>query len=103
MPSPFRTTAQLGPNLLAVIPGGNVWYDPKNIVSPKVGDKEEGDDGHAYIFVQASAVVPAAASPGTAVTITEPGFTAAPGAGGFTAPIAGAAANAYFWARRTAL
>lgn len=103
MPSPFRTTPQLGPNLLQVIPAGSVWYDPKNIVSPKVGDKEDGDDSHAYVFVQASATIAAAASPGTAVTITEPAMTAATGAGGFTAPIAGVANGAYFWARKSTL
>lgn len=103
MPSPFRTTPQLGPQLYQVIPTGQVWFDPKNIVSPKVGDKEDGDDGHAYVFVQASAAIAAAASPGTAVTITEPAFTAAAGAGGFNAPIAGVPINGYFWARKTAL
>jgi len=103
MPPPFPATPQLGPNLLQVVPNGSVWYDPKNIPSPKVGTKEDGDDGHAYVFVQASAAIAAAASPGTAVAITEPAFTAAPGAGGFTAPIAGVPANGYFWARKSAL
>lgn len=103
MPSPFRTTPQLGPNFTQVLASGQVWYDPKNIPSPKVGTRETGDDGHEYIFVQASAAIAAAASPGTAVTITEPAFTAASGAGGFNAPIAGVANGAYFWARKAAL
>ncbi|MGI4744965.1 MAG: hypothetical protein ACRYGI_11400 [Janthinobacterium lividum] len=103
MPSPFRTSPQLGPNFLQVIPAGSVWYDPKNIVSPKVGDKEDGDDGHAYVFVQASAAIAAAASPGTAIVVTEPQMTAAAGAGNFYAPVAGVAANAYFWARKSTL
>jgi hypothetical protein len=103
MPSPFRTTPQLGPNLYQTVGGTSVWYDPKNIVSPKVGTRETGDDGHDYVFVQASAAVAAAAAPGTAVTITEPAFTAATGAGGFTAPVAGVASGGYFWARKTAL
>lgn len=103
MPSPFRTTPQLGPNLLQVVSNGSVWFDPKNIVSPKVGTKEDGDDGHAYVFVQASATIAAAASPGTQVTITEPAMTAAAGAGGFYAPIAGVANGAYFWARKANL
>lgn len=103
MPSPFRTTPQLGPNFLQVLPNGNVWYDPKNLPSPKVGTRETGDDGHEYLFVQASSAIAAAASPGTAVTITEPAFTAASGAGGFNAPIAGVPSGGYFWARKSAL
>lgn len=103
MPSPFRTTPQLGPNLYQTVGSNAVWYDPKNLPSPKVGTRETGDDGHEYIFVQASATIAAAAAPGTAVAITEPAMTAAAGAGGFTAPIAGVANGAYFWARKTAL
>jgi hypothetical protein len=103
MPSPFRTTPQLGPNFLQVLPNGSVWYDPKNIPSPKVGTKEDGDDGHAYVFVQASAVIAAAASPGTQVTITEPAMTAATGAGGFYAPAVGVPSGGYFWARKATL
>jgi hypothetical protein len=103
MPSPFRTNPSLGPNLSQVVGGTSVWYDPKNIVSPKVGDTSLGDDGHLYVFVQASAAVAALASPGTQVTITEPAMTAAAGAGGFFAPVAGVANGAYFWARKSAL
>ena len=79
MPSPFRTNPSLGPNLSQVMANGSVWYDPKNIASPKVGDWSVGDDGHNYVFVQASSAIAAAASPGTAVTITEPAMTAASG------------------------
>ena len=103
MPSPFRTNPSLGPNLSQVVPATGVWYDPANIVSPKVGDWSVGDDGHSYVFVRASAAVAAAAAPGTQVTITEPAMTAAAGAGGFYAPVAGAANGAYFWARKGTL
>jgi hypothetical protein len=103
MVSPFRATPQLGPNLTQVLPTGGVWYDPKNIPSPKVGTKEDGDDGHAYVFVQASSAIAAAASPGTAIVVTEPAFTAAAGAGSFYAPIAGVPSGAYFWARKQTL
>lgn len=103
MTSPFRTSNQLGPNLHQTVTQGQVWFDNPNLVSPVVGTREPGDDGHDYIFVRASATIAAAAAPGTAVTITEPAFTAAAGAGGFTAPPAGVASGAYFWARKTAL
>lgn len=103
MVSPFRTSNQLGPNLNQVVDDTGVWYDTGNKVSPKVGTKEPGDDGHDYVFVRASATIAAAASPGTQVTITEPAFTAAAGAGGFYAPVAGVPNGDYFWARKGAL
>lgn len=103
MVSPFRTNTSLGPNLSQVVSDTGVWYDPKNVVSPKVGDTADGDDGHKYLFVRASATIAAAASPGTAIVVTEPAMTAATGAGAFTAPPAGVASGSYFWARRTAL
>lgn len=103
MVSPFRTTPQLGPQLHQIVDDTRVWYDAGNRVSPVVGTRETGDDGHEYIFVRASAAIAAAASPGTAITITEPAFTAAAGAGGFTAPPVGVASGDYFWGRKTAL
>ena len=109
MPSPFRTTPQLGPNLWQVIKAGQVWYDDDGTtVSPKVGDTSWGDDGHLYVWVQATGAIAAAAAPGTQVTITEPAMTAAAGAGGFYAPNstvmpAALAAGDFFWARKGAL
>lgn len=103
MPSPFRTTGQLGPDLTQVVSTDGVFYDGGEIVSPVVGTRETGDDGHDYIWVRASAAI-ASASPGTEVTITEPAFTAATGAGGFRAPESTAVASGeYFWARKSAL
>lgn len=103
MTSPFRTTPQLGPNLHQIVDDTNVWYDGNSIVSPKVGTRETGDDGHDYVLVRASATIAAAGAPGTQVTITEPAMTAAAGAGGFYAPIAGVPDDDYFWAREGAL
>lgn len=100
----FRTTPQLGPQLDEVIPLTGVWFEPEgNVISPQLGTRESGSDGHVYILVQASAAIAAAAAPGTEVVITEPAFTAATGDGGFFAPIAGVADDAFFWARQEAL
>lgn len=103
MVSPFRTNPSLGPNLHQVVSPTGVWYDTGDRVSPKVGDWSVGDDGHSYVWVRASAAVAALAAPGTQVTITEPAMTAAAGAGGFYAPVAGVASGSYFWARKSTL
>lgn len=111
MTSPFRTNPSLGPNLWQVVrasAAGASWYDPKGIVSPKVGDTAKGDDGHDYVFVQATGAIAAAGAPGTQVTITEPAMTAAAGAGGFYAPnntvmTTALASGDYFWARKGTL
>lgn len=107
----FRTTPSLGPGLETVIPAGQVWFDVPGLmglISPRLGTKQDGSDGHAYVLVQASAAIAAAASPGTQVTITEPAFTAASGAGGFYAPNStvapsGVPSGAFFWARKGTL
>ena len=100
---PFRVNHNLGPNLDQVVKPGSVWYDNPDQVSPVVGDVSEGDDGHKYVWVRATAAI-AAASPGTQVTITEPAMTAASGSGGFRAPDGTAVDSGdYFWARQSAL
>ena len=87
MTSPFRTTAQLGPNLFQVVRANQVYYDgAKQIASPQLGVVEFGDDGFEYIWVQASGAIAAAAAPGTQVSLTIPAYTAASGAGGWYAP-----------------
>lgn len=102
---PFRTTPELGPQLNyndVNLP----YYDAlAGITTPsyKLGNKEVGNDGHDYVWVQASAAIAAAASPGTQIAITEPAFTAATGAGGYYAPVAGVLINGYFHARKGAL
>lgn len=95
----YNITPSLGVDLDYV--GGMPYYDANQAApSPKLGSKVVGDDGHDYVWVKASAGVAA----NTAVTITEPAFTAAGGAGGFTTPATKAVANGqYFWARKTAL
>jgi len=81
------------------------YYDGNlaTTVTPQLGSGVTGDDGHLYKWVKASAAIVAAVAPGTAVTITEPAQTAATGAGGFNAPVAGVTSGHYFWARKTAL
>lgn len=103
----FRTSPQLGPELDDVILAGGVWFDipgAMTLISPRLGNRETGSDGHEYILVKASAEIAAAAAPGTVVIVTEPGFTAAAGAGAFNAPPATLVPiGAFFWARKTAL
>lgn len=79
-------------------------------IQPNEGGKEfalgstvHGADGRKRVLVSASAAI-ASADPGTEVTITEPAFTAATGAGGFRAPDSTAVASGErFWARESAL
>lgn len=79
-------------------------------VQPNAGGKEFalgntviGADGRKRVLVQASAAI-AALSTGREVTITEPAYTAATGAGGFLAPNGVAIASGErFWARESAL
>lgn len=100
----FRTTPQLGPQLDEVIPATGVWFEPEgNVISPQLGTRESGSDGHVYILCKASAAIAAASAPGTEVVITEPAFTAAAGNGGFFAPVAGVASGAFFWAQQELL
>ena len=99
---PFAITPSLGADLdyNDELP---YWDAGRSVPSPQLGTAVIGDDGHLYKWVKASATIAAAAAPGTAVTITEPAQTAAAGAGGFNAPIAGVVSGEYFWARKTAL
>lgn len=86
--TPFRTTPQLGPQLDDVFTGLPYW-DNNGVSEPsyRLGNKELGDDGREYWFVQASADIAATATTGTQVTITVPGYTVATGAGGFYTPV----------------
>ncbi len=101
--SPFRTNPSLGPNLSQVVKKDQVWYagagrsanGAGQVASPQTGDISFGDDGREYMWVEASAGVTVAASPGTQVTVTDngsgtnPRFTVAAGAGGWYAPHTG--------------
>lgn len=95
----FRVNHNLGPNLDQVVDPTNVYYDQNGIASPVVGDVSEGDDGHKYVWVRASAAIAADAT----IIVTEPAMTAATGAGAFTAPSTAINSGDYFWARKTAL
>lgn len=107
---PFRTTPQLGPQLDDVFVGLPYWdltgiqgVTPllsSGVTEPsyKLGNRETGDDGQDYIWVQASAAIAATANTGTQVTVTTDG-TAAAGSGGWYAPVGGIPINAYFHAR----
>lgn len=109
---PFRTTPQLGPQLDDVFVGLPYWdltgvqgvndLVASGITTPsyKLGNRETGNDGHDYIWVQNGAVALAASA---AVTIDEETWVATAGAGGATAPAVAVPANAYFHARVTAL
>jgi hypothetical protein len=105
----FRTTPSLGPGIETVIPANQVWFDipgAMGLISPRLGSKVSGSDGHTYIMCQASAAIAAAAAPGTAITITEPTFQAAAGtqtpqyyAPNSTIAPSGVPAAGFFWAR----
>ncbi len=102
---PFRTTPQLGPQLDDVFTGLPYW-DMNGVTSPsyKLGNKEVGNDGHDYIWVQASADIASASGNGTQVVVDEPAFTAAAGSGGWYAPPGVAITSGqYFHARKGAL
>lgn len=103
MTSPMRTSPTLGPNLSQVVKKDNAWYDGAGRsaggagqpMSPVTGDTCWGDDGREYMWVQASATITVAASPGTQVSITDngaaadPRMTVAAGSGGWYAPHTG--------------
>lgn len=75
------------------------WDQGRAAPSPKPGTKAMGDDGHAYVLVQASAGIAA----NTAVIITEPAFTAAGGGGSYSTQGTAVTSGQYFWARSNAL
>jgi hypothetical protein len=98
----FRSTPQLGPGLEDVFSGTDpFWFEPDgDTPSPRLGNPEMGTDGHTYVWVRAGGSQIAAS---TAVQINETTWVATAGAGGFTTPPSVVPANAYFWARKTAI
>lgn len=111
---PFRTTPQLGPQLDDVFTGLPYWdmtgiqgvtpltTPVSGITSPsyKLGNRETGNDGADYLWVQASANVAATATTGTQVAITVPAYTVATGSGGwYTPPGTAITAGQYFHVR----
>lgn len=103
MTNPFRTNPSLGPNLHQVVKSDAAWYDGAGrgaadagqAMSPQTGDTSFGENGRLYMWVEASATIVVAASPGTQVVLTDAGvaadprFTAATGTGGWYAPHTG--------------
>lgn len=119
MTSPFRTNPSLGPDLHTVVKSDKAWYDGAGkgaagagqAMSPQAGDTAMGDDGRQYMWVEASATITVAASPGTQVALTvnaataDPRVTAAAGSGGWYAPHTGyysgtIVAGDRFWAAK---
>ena len=101
---PFRTTPQLGAQLNEVFTTLPYWDNLAGITTPsyKLGNKEVGNDGADYIWVQASAAIASTATTGTQVTVTTAG-AAATGAGGYyTPPNVAIAQNQYLHVRRGA-
>lgn len=109
---PFRTSPQLGPQLDDVFVGLPYWdlsgvqgtggATVSGVTEPsyKLGNRETGNDGHDYIWVQNGTAALAASA---TVTIDEDTWVATAGAGGATAPAVAVPAGAYFHARVTAI
>lgn len=94
---PYSITPSVGIDLKYV--GAKPYYDGNSPTpTPKLGTKVVGDDGHNYVFVQASANINAS----TAIVITEPAMTAAAGAGAFSTQGTAVTSGQYFWARANA-
>lgn len=99
----IRSVGQLGPGLDDFLAKDGVWFDvagKMTLGSPQLGATETDTDGNLRIFVKASALIASAAAPGTEITVTRPGFTAAAGAGGaYSIPGVAVPDGGYFWAR----
>jgi len=111
---PFRTTPQLGPQLDDVFVGLPYWdltgiqgVTPltaplSGITTPsyKLGNRETGDDGYDYIWVQNGATALAASA---RVNMDASFVTTANASGVLQGPAAAVPAGAYFHARVFAL
>lgn len=98
---PFNITPSLGANINK-LDGQKPYYDGNFAnPSPKLGTVVKADDGHDYIWAQASAAV----ASGAVVILTEPAMTFATGAGAWTSPTVtgGIAQNGYAWLKKTAI
>ena len=107
--TPFRVTPSLGPDLFQVAPATGSYFDSISqnvnaetiVPSYQLGTAVVGNDGHTYVYCKASAAI----ASGATIIVTEPAFTAATGAGLYTAPVitGGVPINGFFHARRTIL
>lgn len=99
---PHRTSPQLGPQLNEVFTGLPYWDALANITTPsyKLGNREVGNDGAEYIWVQAGGAVASNAN-GVQLAITFPGFVATTGgtSGWWTPPNTAITTGQYFHAR----
>jgi len=105
---PFRTTPQLGPQLDDVFVGLPYWdltgiqgaggATISGVTTPsyKLGNRETGDDGYDYIWVQNGATALAASA---RVNMSTAFVTTANASGVLQAPAVAVPANAYFHAR----
>ena len=89
---PFSATPSVGFDLNDTLNGD----EGKQV---KAGTPCLGDDGHFYVCVTSTANLGAS----VAVVVTEPAFTVAAGAGGFTTPALATTTGQKFWVRKTAL
>jgi hypothetical protein len=80
---------------------GQQWLDtnPPNGRTFALGNSFIGEDGHLYVYARASGSIAANAT----VVLTEPAFTAATGAGAFTAGPTAMVLNDTGWFRKTAI
>lgn len=109
---PFRTSPQLGPQLDDVFVGLPYWDltgvqdadgDPvSGITEPsyKLGNRETGNDGHDYIWVQNGSTALAVSA---RVNVDADFVATADGSGVLQAPAVAVPAGAYFHARVFAL
>ena len=82
--------------------GTNFAYNDVSVKrSVPLGTVVKGDDGHNYIFAQASAAIASAA----VCILTEPAMTMATGAGAWTAPTVtgGVPSGNYAWFQHTTI
>ncbi|MGL5011798.1 MAG: hypothetical protein ACRC6I_18125 [Paracoccaceae bacterium] len=73
--------------------------NPVNGKTFSLGNSYIGSDGHLYVYAQATGAIAASA----VVVLTEPAFTAATGAGAFTAPPVAMIAGDRGWFKKTAI
>ncbi len=80
---------------------GHQWNDinPPNGRTFALGQSFIGEDGHLYVYAQASGTIAA----NTVCILTEPAFTAAAGAGAFTSGPTAMVATDRGWFKKTAI
>jgi hypothetical protein len=100
----FHITPSLGPTISinnGLVGTLGYWDAGRAVPSPQLGAVVKANDGHDYIFAQASAAI----ASGAVCVLTEPAMTMATGAGAWTAPTVtgGVPINNYAWFKKTAI